>query len=139
MSRERPPTTRLPNAAGAIVPNRVRIQLPILFAARFAQIERIIFSSHDNGLITGLQQVCDIGTEWCVTAFMPCRLFSIDPQRCNVVDCAEVNHQALATRQHGRFELSAIPTGLKIPMIANPLAGVSGAKGTRIFLSTHLL
>src|SRR4051812_25442167 len=43
----------LPNAAGAWIPDRVRLQLPVLLAARLREIVRVVFSAHDDCRIAG--------------------------------------------------------------------------------------
>ena len=38
----------LPDARGARIPNTVRLERPVLFAARFCKVVRVVFGSHDD-------------------------------------------------------------------------------------------
>src|SRR5688500_19674564 len=46
--RQRLEPHRLPDPAGARVPDRVRLEQPVLLAARLREIERVVFGPHHD-------------------------------------------------------------------------------------------
>ncbi len=61
----------LPNAGGARVPDRVRLQPPVLFASGLLQVVRIVFDPYRNPLLSArLQRVRDIRIEGSVASLM---------------------------------------------------------------------
>jgi hypothetical protein len=61
----------LPDAARARIPDRVRLALPVLLAARLGQLVRVVFGEHGHRLpARGSSMVGDVGPERRVPALV---------------------------------------------------------------------
>ena len=70
----------LPDAGGARVPDRVRLALPVLLAARLGELMRIVLGAHRDDLpARGVQHVRDVGRERGVPAFVGRHQMAVDP------------------------------------------------------------
>ena len=88
---------RLPDAGGARVPDRVRLQRPVLLAARLFEIERIVLGAdHDLAAAVAADQRRDVAAEWGVTAFMHRDEETVDPNCGAEIHSAEVQQYHVA-------------------------------------------
>src|SRR5215207_11277623 len=70
----------LPDAGRSGIPDGVRIELPVLLAARLGQVVRVILGAeNDLVLRTGEQEIGDIDRKRRVSAFVTARIRSVDP------------------------------------------------------------
>ena len=88
---------RLPDAAGPVVPDDVRMLAPVLFAARLRHVERIVLDTDDEVVVAGgVQCFGDIEGERRVTAFVRADPVTVDPDDGPIVHGAESEHQPAA-------------------------------------------
>ena len=112
---------------GAVVPDLVRLLLPVLLAARLRQIERLILGADDDHLVTvaGRQHRGDVGGEWGVPTFVPGDQPAIDPDVGAVVDRAEMEHELPAAVVRRDLNGAPVPDDRVVP-------GVADAAGSRL-------
>jgi hypothetical protein len=81
---------RLPDAGGARIPDRVRLALPILLAARLGDVVGIILREHRHRLpARRIEHAGDVGPERRVPAFVHHRELVVDPHPGREVDGTE--------------------------------------------------
>jgi hypothetical protein len=99
---------RLPDPRGPRVPDRVRLGLPVLLAARLREVERVVVRHHRDGLASRrVERERDVGPERRVPAFVRRDEVPVDPDAREVVDGAEVQQDAVVARR--RVELALVP------------------------------
>jgi hypothetical protein len=119
---------RAPDAAGARIPDLVRLRLPVHLAARLVHVLRVVLGLHHDLEQRTVQVAADVDRERAVAAAVLDREAAVDPDPGAVVDGAEVQHQALlARRRHRGVELDLAP----VPDAA-PVAAVVHAAGARL-------
>src|SRR3954470_881496 len=103
---------RLPDAARAWIPDRMRLELPVLLAARLGEIVRIVFrADHDFARRVAGEKRSDVDGEGCVAAVMRAGDHTIDPDLGAVIDRAEVEQPAARGVGRGQRDRAAIPAG----------------------------
>ena len=110
---------RLPDAAAARVPDRVRLELPILLAARLRQIGGVILALHDDLFVAAAQLIGDVRGEWRVPALVAHDARAIHPDDGGMIDGAEVQEHAVASRPLRSGERPAVPARAKEPFFAH--------------------
>ena len=101
---------RLPDAGRPRIPHRVRFQLPVLFAARLGEIDRVIVDAHDNlELAGGGDERRDVERERRVATFVRAHSDAIHPDRGRIIHGAEMKNQPTIRRGVGPNGLAAIP------------------------------
>jgi hypothetical protein len=91
----------LPDPGGARIPDRVRLQLPILLAARLREVVRIVFGANDDHAAGRWRERGDVEGERRVTAVVRSGVHAIHPYGCPVVHRPEME-QPLLIRRAGR-------------------------------------
>src|SRR4051812_20367400 len=87
---------RLPDARGARGPDAVRLELPVLLAARLGKIGRVVLRAyHDRLRIFEFQKSGDLAAEWRVAALMFRRRMTVDPDGGAIIHGREMKHQAI--------------------------------------------
>ncbi len=100
----------LPDPGGAGIPNRVRLQLPILLAAGLREIGRVVFGPDHDGLRPLWQKVVgDVRKKGRIAAGVFGREFAVDPNPGAVIDRAEMQDQSLAINQQRCLKGAAVP------------------------------
>ena len=101
----------LPDPGRARVPDRVRLEQPVLLAARLGEVVRIVVGAHDDRRRRRgrASAVGDVDRERRVAALVPPDERAVDPDRRRVVDRAEVEQQPLAGCERGRLERAPVP------------------------------
>jgi hypothetical protein len=103
----------LPDAAGARVPDGMRLSLPVLFASRLREVLWIVERADDN-LEDAVSCVCRGGRDVCgkrrVSAAMSRNQLVVDPDGRLVINGPEVQEHAAASDECGRGDATAIPT-----------------------------
>ncbi len=108
----------LPDTGGARIPHRVRLKLPVLFAARLGELMRIIVRHHRNGLLFCiLQGKRDVCPERCVPALVARDEASVQPHARVIIDRAEVKQDALTFGRY--FELALVPACEVVAAVAD--------------------
>ena len=102
---------RLPDAGRAVVPDRVRLGLPVLLAARLGQVVRIVFGPDDQHVLRrrASQGRGDVGGERRVAALVRGDKQTVDPDLRPVIDRAEVEQHAAAPSASCGRESPPIP------------------------------
>jgi hypothetical protein len=108
---------RLQDPGGAVIPDDVRVLLPVLLAAGLANVVRVILGTDDEGLglAVGVEKIGRVEPEGHVTALVVAEERAIEPDRCAVVNRSEVHEKTLTLHaESGRSEvsgghLSAVP------------------------------
>src|SRR4051794_40996193 len=83
----------LPDAGSACIPDGMRLELPVLFAARLGEIVRVVFGANDDGLeFDAIVEECldDIAVERRAAALVARDQVPVHPDGRFVVDGAEV-------------------------------------------------
>jgi hypothetical protein len=118
---------RAPDAAGARVPDLVRLRLPVHLAARLVHVLRVVLGLHHDFEQRTVEVAADVDRERAVAAAVLDREAAVDPDPGAVVDGPEVQHQALVARgRHRRIELD-----LALVPDPPPVAAVVQAAGAR--------
>src|SRR4029078_3858222 len=100
----------LPDAGRARIPDRVRVQLPVLLSARLREIVRVVEGADHEFLLGAVRQVRrDVNGEGRVAAFVSTGKPAVYPDGRDVVDCTEIQQQALAVGETGARNGSAVP------------------------------
>src|SRR5205823_13450562 len=99
----------LPDPRAARVPDGVRLELPILLAARLGQVPRIVLRANDDLLVAAAQLIGDVRRERRVAAFVMDDARSVHPHRRGVIDGPEVQQQAFAVATLGGAERATVP------------------------------
>ena len=100
------------------IPDRMRLQLPILLAARLGQILRVVFCADDDRLLPSTtQQLGNVGAERRVSAFVLRGQLIVHPDGRQVIDGAEMQDQPLSRLQLRCPERTSIPAGAKQPRL----------------------
>ena len=117
----------LPDAGGARVPDRMRLELPVLLAARLRQIVRVVLSMHRHCLrARRIEQVCDVRPKWRVPAFVRHRKAVVDPDLRRVIDRAEPQDHSTVVRN--QRELSLVPARAMQSAVADAARSRFGRK-----------
>src|SRR5215204_2201695 len=107
---------RLPDTGRSRIPNGMRFELPVLLAARFCQVVRVIFRAENDLVVhTRQQEIGDIDRKRSVSAFVTPRERSIDPDSSVVIDRAEHEEYALTALRRRNLDGATIPTGAEKP------------------------
>ena len=97
---------RLPDAGGARIPDRMWLELPVLFAAWLGQVTRIVLCPYGYGLLAIVPQgPRDVGRERRMAAFMHHYQLAIYPDPRLVVNRAEVQQRAAGLPGQGKVAL----------------------------------
>lgn len=100
----------LPDPGRAVVPERVRFQLPVLLATRLSDVPGLVLGPDDHHLLSLAGQLLgDVQREGRMATLVVTDVASVDPHRGPVVDRSEVQVQPLVRRYWGCQELPAIP------------------------------
>src|SRR4029450_704179 len=104
---------RLPDARGPRVPDRVRLELPVLLAARLGEIRGIVFCA-DRYLAGRLDrhEVGQVHHERRVAPLVRTGQGAVDPYRGGVIDGPEMEQQAFAVAQWRDSGDPPVPAGL---------------------------
>jgi hypothetical protein len=100
---------RLPDAGGARIPDRVRLELPVLFATRLREVGRIVVRPQDDRLGAVHQQIGEVERERRIAPLVAAGERAVHPYGRRPVHGAEVKEQALVLLQRLGFEGAAIP------------------------------
>ncbi len=106
----------------------MRIELPILLAARLGQIVRVIFSTHHNCLSALDQAISNIGMKRGAPSFMLGDEPAVHPNGRAIIDCFEMEEKALASRGRRLGELPAIPARTVETGSAHPTCSYFGSE-----------
>ncbi len=121
---------RLPDAGGARVPDRMRLELPVLLAARLGQLVRVVFGQHGHALLArGVEHRGDVGPERRVPALVRGDQPVVHPHLGLVVHRAEAQDDAAAIGHH--VEIALVPH-------RRVEAAVEHAAGPRLGRKRHL-
>ena len=100
----------LPDACCAMIPDTMRLLLPVLLAARLGQVMRHIFgSSHNHLLLPWPQRRRDVRAERRLPAFVRCHRLPIHPYLRPVIDRPKMEQQPLASISRRSYKCTAIP------------------------------
>ncbi len=101
----------LPDAGGAPVPDRVRWRLPILLAARLAEVVRIVLGPHHDhgGRRSDGQRRRDVCLERRVPALVPGHVDAVDPNIGAIIDRPEVEQESLVILACERVKIDLAP------------------------------
>ena len=105
---------RLPDAGGPRIPDRMRLQLPVLLAARLGQILRVVFDPDDD--LEGLGAECarrEVDRERRVAADVMADREAAGPHRRFVIDRAEMQQEPFAFAEPRHRNAAPIPAGAK--------------------------
>ena len=120
---------RLPDAGGAVIPDGVRLELPVLLAARLGQVVGMVLGTDDQDLRSvGGQRGGDVGGEGSLPADMIGDEGAVHPDPGRIVDGAEVQQQAPPVERRG-VEVAAIPDDRVEALVADPRQRGFGRKG----------
>ena len=96
----------------------MRVELPILFAARLREILWIIVSAYDDFAVARVgHQRRDIKRERRVATLVFTDSRAVDPHRRGVIDSAEPEHQTLMGCHGWHLDVTSIPTSAIKPGI----------------------
>ena len=109
VARHRLHPDRLPDAGRARVPDRVRLELPVLLAARLGEVVRVVLGAHDDlACARRRTRSRDVERERRVAALVS-PTAAVDPDGRAVVDGAEVEDQSLLARSRRELDRASIP------------------------------
>src|SRR3954471_24776153 len=118
----------LPDAGGARIPERMRVELPILLSARLREVMGIILYTNSDSLFPRLaQRESNVSREWSVATLMECNQVIVDPDLSFIVDGAEVQQHAATLR--GNLEVALIPACAMEAAVADAARRRFGRKG----------
>jgi hypothetical protein len=96
----------------------VRLELPVLFAARLGGFGRVVFHHHGDALLApGVQHRGDVGPEGGVAAFVARHEAAVHPHLREIVDGAEVEQQPTAVG--ARPEVALVPADGVVAAVAD--------------------
>src|SRR5205085_2256122 len=103
---------RLPDPRRAGIPDRVRLQLPVLLPAWLGEIGRIVVGTHYQRLRTvRREQVRNVLAERGVAPLVLDRKTTVDPDAGGVIYGPKMKNQPLALPKLRRFKCPAVPAG----------------------------
>src|SRR5678815_3081953 len=101
---------RLPDAAGARIPDRMRLELPVLLAARLTEVVGVVLGKYGHRLSSRVvQRSGDVRLERRVAPFVSRDVAAVDPHLCDIIDRTEVQEHTLAFCPD--LEVALIPAG----------------------------
>jgi hypothetical protein len=118
--RDRFQPYRLPDTGSAVIPDRMRLQNPVLLAAGLLKVLRVVFHLHRHPLLTRLVQgVGDVCGERSESSAVPCHVEIVDPDVGMVIDGAEMKEHSPLLRNLV-FEIAAVPADSVERCVRNP-------------------
>src|SRR5437868_7647359 len=105
----------LPDTCRALVPDIMRLFLPVLLATRLCQIQRGILGTDGNNLLfTWTKCRCNISSEGSLSALVCCDKLTVHPYMRTVVYCTTVQEQPFPGILREHLEGASIPhNGMK--------------------------